>query len=187
MTKSFRRKNINLSVLFLFAFTCLILAGCSKSDDQKRFEEEALRAPQNITETGPGGKIIENKEDPDDWRISPMYQSLIFIGEPRTLLPNPNPVGYNDRIILELYLGSIETLSSITIFAFDSMSQNTGLNITRSDLSSSNFISIEILGQDIAGGFGGSNASGLYRILISDGRNNIITYGDVQIGRQGTP
>lgn len=164
-----------------------LLIACSKSDDQKRFEQEALGVPENITETDAAGKVIENRKDPDDWRVSPMYQSLITIGEPYTQLPYPNPIGYNENVNLDIYLGSVGTLSRIEIIALDSLNQSSGLNITRSNLSSPSLINIKIMGSQISGSPGGSQASGLYRLLVYDGRNNLITYGDIRIGQPGTP
>src|SRR5699024_5905249 len=85
-------RNINLLtpiILSIFAKHCLrpsalifiILLGisCSKSDDQRRFEEEALRPPQHITETNAAGDTT-GTVDKDDWRIGPMFQGRISIG-----------------------------------------------------------------------------------------------------------
>ncbi len=55
----------------------LITAGCAKSDDQKEFEDQAFRTPQNYTTTDANGRV-EN-DDPDDWRISPLYQLRVSI------------------------------------------------------------------------------------------------------------
>ncbi|WP_372638952.1 hypothetical protein [Fodinibius sp.] len=183
MPKSFIQQKLLVRSSALFFLSAIICMGaaCSKSDDQKRFEEQALRLPENITETNASGQKIEDKEDPDDWRISPMYQSLITIGKPYTQLPHPNPVGYNDRLILEIYLNNIETLSSIEVFALNPENQRTTLIAAQTDLSSPSLISMQMDGQHIAGSPGGSNASGLYRILIYDDRNNLITYGDIRV------
>lgn len=176
-------KKIIIPALFLFVSTAFILAGCSKSDDQKEFEQEAMRPPQNITETDASGEIIDNERDPDDWRISPMYQSLITIGQPYTQLPHPNPVLYNQNLTLEIRIGSVETLSSIKVLAVDSLGQNTtGPPIAeRNNLSSSFSLNIPLSGQLISGSSGGSQTTNLYRIFIYDGRNNLISYGDVRV------
>ena|SRR5690625_4078039 len=108
-----------------------------------------------------------------------MYQSLIVIGQPLTLLPHPNPVHYNGRLTLELYLRGVETLSGIEIHTVDSLSRVSGPIASQSNFSS--LVSFDIAGSVIAGASGGDRASGLYRILIFDNRQNIISYGDVRV------
>ena len=178
--KSFTRKCVFSHSLALFLLGPCLLLSCSKSDDQRTFEQEALRAPQNITETS-GDPSDEGRTDSDDWRISPMYQGLIAIGQPYTRFPYPNPLHYNDRLILELYLRGVETLSGIEIHAVDSLRHISGPIASQNGLSSTSLVSFDISGSAIAGASGGDHSSGLYRILIFDSRQNIISYGDVRV------
>ncbi|MCW9705827.1 hypothetical protein [Fodinibius salsisoli] len=176
------RTKIILPALFLCIFGALILTGCSKSDDQKKFENEAFKPPNKYTETLQDGSI--KNEDPDDWRISPRYSGLITIGEPLTELPHPNPVLFNSRLTIDIYLRSIETLSAIEIYLLDLESSSNPLRPLdqRTVSSGQSQTTFTLSGELISGSTGGSDADDLYRILIyDDGRRNLITYGDVKV------
>lgn len=157
--------------------------GCSKSDDQREFENQSLQEPSRFTESPSEGEITN--EDPDDWRISPMYQGLINIGTGLSSFepPYPNPLDYNQDLNINIYLSNIDNLDRIEVYAFEFVSDAGKAPITvRDDISSPSLISLRLNGQEISGKSGGSQADGLYRIRILDGNLNVITYGDVRIG-----
>lgn len=189
MLKSFTRKFPFVCYIVLVLLGTSFLLSCSKSDDQKKFEQEALRPPQNITETDVHGDIIENQTDPDDWRISPRYSGLITIGEPLTQLPHPNPVLFNQQLTLQIDLKTIQNLSRIEVYVLELDASNPLVLLAQQTIASTpTLIEFNLGGQLISGSTGGSDAEGLYRILIyDDGRRNLITYGDIQIGQSGTP
>jgi hypothetical protein len=174
------RTHFILYLFFLFCTGCLLVAGCSKSDDQRDFENHALSEPDKITETENSGDIV--KTDPDDWRISPMYQGLISIGTPDNQPPYPNPLSFNQELTINIYIRSIETLNRLEVYSFELPSQaNSPAIAIREDISSPSLETITLSGQLISGSSGGSQAAGLYRILIYDGEQNLITYGDIEI------
>lgn len=176
-------KNFLLHIFFLLFTGCLVLAGCSKSDDQREFENQAHSEPEGITETGSNGNI-ENT-DPDDWQISPMYRGLITIGTPDEQPPYPNPLSFNTELTIEIYIRTIETLNRIEVNSFELPDQaNSPIITVRENISSPTLETIILSGQQISGSTGGSQASGLYRVLIWDGQQNLITYGDIQIGTE---
>lgn len=173
--------SLYLPIFFLAGF--LIIVGCSKNDDQRDFENQALSSqPEGITHTK-NAEIIEGKTDPDDWRISPTYSGLIRVEVPA----HPNPAAYNsNNIQIDLYIiSNLERTNSIEVWAFKNPGRNNiyGPLYIEDDLSStSSFISIPLTGELIAGSNGGSAASDIYRILIFDeNQRNLITYGDIQI------
>lgn len=174
--------NYSASYIFFLLFVgCLLMASCSKSDDQRDFESRALSEPNRITETDNNGNIVNS--DPDDWQIGPMYQGLISIGTPDNQPPYPNPLSFNQELTINIYIRSIETLSRIEIYSFEFPSEaNSPAIAIRENISSPSLETISLSGQLISGTSGGSQAAGLYRILIYDGEQNLITYGDVQIG-----
>lgn len=159
----------------------LVVGGCSKSDDQRDFENKALTVPSGITETNSNGEIVGNI-DQSDWQISPMYSQLIEINSELATLPHPNPLPYNGTLTIELFFRGQDPVSAIVVRKFRMPSDNTYLQIAyrdQSDLTSShNTISIE--GSQIAEN-SGDNARTLYRILIYDGKQNLISYGDIKI------
>lgn len=165
--------------LFSVLIAGCLLASCSKSDDQRQFENEALRIPQNITETDDQGNIVN--EDPDDWRVGPMYRGLIDIGSTDFEAPYPNPLGYNQNITIWINFNVSEPVNAIEIRKFRSPSDPSypQLRLLQNDqLIRNNIITIE--GQLIAES-ASDEARGLYRIMIYDGNQNLISYGDVRI------
>lgn len=172
-----------LTIFFLAGF--LIFAGCSKSDDQREFENQSLSAPSDYTVTTTQGEITSN--DADDWRISPMYRGLINIGtgigsfEP----PYPNPMDYNQDLNIFIKLNSVDNINSIEVYSFEFVSNAGKPPIdVRSNISSPSLVTIQISGDRISGKSGGSQANGLYRIRILDGDRNVITYGDIKVGQE---
>lgn len=167
-------------ILILFVLSAS-LGACSKSDDQRKFEQEARSDPNGYTETDSQGEVLS--EDPDDWRISPMYRGLITIGEgiSDSQPPYPNPLPLNQDLTLNLYINDIETLSRFEIYTFRPPSGLSGPIYREDDISSPTLLSPNLSGEFIANSSSGSQASGLYRILIYDGRRNIISYGDIRI------
>ena len=177
----FMRKQLFI-YLILIATAGFLLVGCSKSNDQREFENQALQQPQGFTETGPNGDIINT--DPDDWRVGPMYRGLVSIGTPDNQPPYPNPLAFNQDLTINIYIRSIETLSRLEIYSFRQPSQTNAAIAVRDNLSSPTLETFTLGGALISGSTGGSQAEGLYRILIYDGQQNLITYGDIKIGQQ---
>lgn len=174
-------KITSYSLLFIL-WGFLAIAGCSKSDAQRKFENEALTTPKGITKTDANGNISDTTTDPDDWRISPMYKGLISIGLPGdNQPPYPNPVNYNSSFTVQLSFNTTDPVNAIDIRSFRYPSDNQFLQIQyiqQDELSTFNTFTIQA--KNVAIGQG-SSASGLYRLLIYDGNQNLITYGDIKI------
>ncbi|SMO75013.1 hypothetical protein [Fodinibius sediminis] len=165
----------------LLSWGTLAMTGCSKSDDQQQFEQEAHRLPENITRTDAAGHIENEVTDPDDWRISPMYQGHISLGSLGEFQPPfPNPVDLNSSLNIQIYQRSPDRFNALHIQKIDSLGNTGSVHYFDSNTINSTFNDLSISGDLIAGGQG-SSASGLYRILLYDGRNNLITYGDIRV------
>ncbi|MDZ7771861.1 MAG: hypothetical protein U5K31_03860 [Balneolaceae bacterium] len=160
----------------------LLLAGCTKSEDQRRFEREATTPPSNYTARNAQGHLVNEQEDPDDWRIGPMFSGILEV----EISAFPNPVSPNQqvRILLQITTSTgMGSLSGLDVYAF----RETFDNITTSLYYRS--------GSEIEPGLhtitlsadqfhrSGVGVSSLYRILIYDDsmQGNLITYGDVQV------
>ena len=168
-------------VLFLFAFVALLYTGCSKSDDQRQFEREALVTDNNITRTTNNGDVDSLETDPNDWRIGPMYQGLINIGnfsEPQP--PFPNPVGFNSTLHIYLTQLTPDEVNILEIYKLTEFNDRQVVKLYDEFEINSTFNDLRIPAHLIADGEG-SGANGTYRILIYDGRGNLITYGDVEV------
>ncbi len=170
------------TVVYLFITVILLLAGCSKSDDQRRFENEAHSIPDGITEMGTDGERTENGEiDPDDWKISPVYSGQLEVDTPA--FPNPVPLNSNLQIHISINF-SPDNLSRIEVFAFKQPDQQpTHIGNFEHQGLTIGLIDINLNAQSIIGSSDtGHSPSDKYRILIyDDNQRNLITYGDVQI------
>jgi hypothetical protein len=158
----------------------LLLSGCAKTDEQRDFENEATQnEPDNITETDPNGNI--SSVDETDWQISPYYQGQISLGVANSQPPYPNPVNYNSTLYLQINLNVSNVVNRIEIYSFrlpEPVNHNWVTTFEQSEISTYNLFNISAASIATAEG---ETASGLYRLLIYDGQQNLITYGDIRI------
>lgn len=167
-------KKVSFCFYILLLVPLLLSTGCSKSDDQRRFEDQAQAEPQGITETSGSGEST-GQPDPDDWRIAPMYSGLIHIEVPAY----PNPVNFNSNLRIDIDIRGPEVLSRLEVYSFEYPGQ---LHGPLSVLDNPTYLqTVSINAEAIANSSGGSGASGLYRLLLYDGRENLISYGDVRV------
>ncbi len=159
-----------LILSFLMAFLFLS-SGCNQNSDQREFEKAAFSEPTGITETNERGDIIGN-EDPDDWRIAPFFQGDIELITP----PFPNPVQSNDRLTINIHVNFIDRISGIYIrvYHFGSIEP-----VDQREQVTTGTTTFTIDPRIIAGGR--PNPAGLYRLIIQDETQNVITYGDIEI------
>jgi hypothetical protein len=156
-------------LLLLLSF---FLVYCNPNDAQQEFERQAYAAAANITPTDFNGNTTGETDD-DDWRISPFYAGLARINP---LFPNPVPYGNTGTLEIfmngtpyttVLVLGFIDIRNEWVQVAFQDdvtdFSQNTLL------------VNPEIFGSNV------DNARGTYRLILLDGNQRVITYGDVII------
>lgn len=158
-----------LYLLMLFA-----VQGCTQNDDQQEFEREAFNRPENFTETRDNGEIVDGKEDPDDWRISPFYQGTLSIDP-----PFPNPVLSTERVTLILLVTGVDAVNGFRVFVlYDETNYVPIYEEFRSPLPPGvNTVTLDA--RSIARFE--ENPEGLYRLIIEDLRGNVISYGDVKI------
>ncbi|WP_138429139.1 hypothetical protein [Fodinibius saliphilus] len=159
----------------------LILINCSKSDDQRKFEDKALATPDGITHTNTSGKVVGSVDD-RDWNISPMYGGLLQIKSNITDYPHPNPLGYNQNLTLQIKSNASDVIDGIKIYKFRFPgNSNYPLikELSNNDLSSA-VTTVSIDGALIAEN-SSSDARTTYRLMIYDNNENLISYGDIQI------
>lgn len=153
--------------------SCFFTA-CSQNDDQKEFEQKAFSEAEGYTETDPNnGKIIN--EDPDDWRISPFYQGLVRI-EPAY----PNPAGSSDRINLYIHSNGIESVSDLSVIVYYGYSSS-GSEMLLDEYSGELRGSMNFNFQGSLVAQHTESPQGTYRVIIVDGNENVVSYGDIQI------
>ena len=158
-------------LLVLFA-AALAGSSCGAFDNeaQEAFEFAAFQAvPDAFTETTASGEVV--RSDPNDWRVGPA-----FVGRVQVLSPlYPNPASRSDRIVLSMYTdGVVGGMALYTINARGDLL----LLAERADATAPGIYELEAFGSEAAGG----GASGLYRLVVLDGAQRVLTYGDVSIG-----
>jgi len=161
-----------------FLLISLLCVACSQSDAQREFENQAFRTPQNITETTPNGEPADGGDvDPDDWRIGPDYRGLVEVGKPAY----PNPLLIDDFLFIELDFGFESRIRGIRVFAFS----DPNVNIQQVDEITRELSTIETLriSPSLFAGSTGVGLASLYRIVITDLNENVLTYGDVEVQR----
>ncbi|MDZ7692748.1 MAG: hypothetical protein U5K69_16755 [Balneolaceae bacterium] len=170
-------KNTRHTASAALAVLLLVIIGCSKSDDQKEFENQAYSPPEGYTAMSANAQELD-QSDPDDWRISPMYQGLLSI----VSKAYPNPVFINSTSRIQLNINYITNLSRIEAWVFQTSFQEDGRgpvdSISDSQISEGGVPVINLNPSSFPQNFRGDN---LYRILILDQSGNVITYGDIKV------
>ncbi len=156
------------------AVSMLMLTQCGTSDEaQRKFEQEAFRFPSGFTRTSESGDIIEI--DPDDWRVSPLYEAFV---EVTPAYPNPT-TGQNVNI--ELLITGLGAVNGLEIYFFDDRDNLRLLYFDERIPLPTGFTSLSINPIEFSESGTIAGALGLHRILIYDRRGNIITYGDIKV------
>lgn len=176
MRKSFKHSFNSPAGFLPVLLLCLVIQACTVNQDQEQFENEAFTLPSNFTPTDVHGDIDEERKDPDDWRIGPMFSGAVEILYPA----NPNPVTFNSHFEIELWFNSSDRISGLNVLAFRDNPEQPMFILEEpgSDIDNGVF-SIRLTPADFH--TEGVGTEPLYRILIFDANENLITYGDVKI------
>ncbi|KPQ00518.1 MAG: lipoprotein of unknown function DUF3359 [Bacteroidetes bacterium HLUCCA01] len=158
----------------LIVLTVIVSGGCTSNSDQEEFERQAFITPANITRTTAGGEVQQN--DPDDWRIAPMFQGFAEIIQP----PYPNPSA-GQRFTLEILVTGLESIFGLEIYTRTTFGRPVLIYTdSRRPLPPGlTDVLIEPAWLSASGTYSG--AIGLHRIFIYDASGNMITYGDLQV------
>lgn len=170
----------SLLIHALLICSSVLLFSCSKSDEQRQFENEALSPPftgitemtEHNCEQPEGGQT-----DPDDWRTSPNFAGHITI----QCEAYPNPVQYNQDFFIEIDLGYTDTVERMYFYVIN---PNTNVQSPIGSFMDLATIDRYQFNSDYFASSTGVSTSNVFRILIYDGRDNLISYGDVQVGGQ---
>jgi len=165
--------NLKISGTVLLLFLIFIF-GCSQNDAQREFEEQAFTFDDMITQTNGSGQIIDQNEDPDDWRTAPFFSGLVFV-DPIF----PNPVLTNDRLTLNILITGNDAVSGLRVFSYPGFSRP---RIVYDDVRRPlppGTISISLNPLDLTPN--PESPQGVYRLVLLDANENVISYGDVRI------
>lgn len=152
----------------------VLITACSQNSAQNDFEREAFSPPSEITRTNGNGEVDENHIDENDWRIAPFFSGLVFTVSPAF----PNPVLTNDHITLNMSLVGINDIQRILVYALSNYVQAERIVADYPGPILSNVI-ITINASQVVDN--PQDPQGVYRLVATDERGNVITYGDVKI------
>lgn len=164
---------------YLFSHIVLIsvvfmLISCDDSDDQRKFEQEAMAEPSGFTETDATGEVIQ--EDPDDWRIGPMFGTTVDVQDPA--FPNPSE---GDDITINIYILSNNAVDGLLVYYRNENGYFRQLYRDPTSPLMPGIKQIRFDPIDLSPTSTLDGARGLHRIFVFDGNENLITYGDVKI------
>ena len=158
-------------------FSLLVLgltAGCDTGlgEAQRIFEDQAfLGAAEGITEIRlvDGGGVTDFT-DPDDWRTGPIFGTRAMVLTP----PTPNPVGVSEGFSILVDFdepGQLElrVRNSAGDFPF-----RPGFEFQQPG---GGFRTLTLTGGELSNG-----NPGLYRVVVLDALQRVVTYGDVRVG-----
>ncbi len=163
--------NNHLKKLLILAPVLFLGWSCTNDDAQSKFEIQAYSEPANYTETNFQGDIVRN--DTDDWRISPLYQGLASV-QPIF----PNPVQFGTNVTLEIDIKGAPASSSIEVGYLNQSNQ--WIFLQQQDLQN-DFELLTFLINTRQFGSSLSQAQGIKRMLVFDGNQRLISYGDILI------
>ncbi len=160
-----------LLIPYFFLPLGLLLGSCQQDSAQQQYEAEAYGPIEGYTETDLQQNILS--EDKKDWQVSPYYEGLIQI------LPLfPNPISYGGTAYLEMTLNGAPVQSYVELGYLNFNNQWIPL---QQEIVSSEFELITFVIDSRNFGSSAELARGLHRLLLYDGNQRLITYGDIFI------
>lgn len=168
-------KSFNSIPAIFISLIVFSIVSCNQSDEQRQFEREAISLPENITETTDNGAIVEGREDPDDWRIAPYFQGVVYVDP----VPFPNPLLTNQRLNLNIFVTGVDGVAGLRVLVLYNENSIRPLYESSTSPLPTGLTSISLAAGDIARF--DDNPEGLYRIIVEDRNEVVITYGDVRI------
>lgn len=164
----------SLLPVFLLCGLLVTSMGCDNQAAQEDFIDEASALPEGITKILDADFVNADdgicSEDPDDWRISPVYAGVVFVDRPAF----PNPVtGSSQGTIVIRVLQPNRVQGGFILTAFGD--GNVPIELARiPDASLDNFYDIRFSPSLLS-------VNGLHRLFLFDSLGELITYGDIEL------
>ncbi len=154
------------------SLACVLLvvwASCDTQDLQHEFEAQAFAPAAGYTQTTETGETISTDED--DWRTAPAYQTRIEI-DPAF----PNPPGTSAVVTVPVKVRDFDAVQGgLELVHFDSNRIARRLDNIRSARSPGAYVfkfTPSLIGK-----------TGLVRVFVVDPLGELVSYGDLQLGR----
>ena len=163
--------NKRLLIPFILLLLGLLLTTCQQDSAQQQYEAEAYGPIEGYTQTDLQQNVLS--QDKKDWQVSPYYQGLI-----RILPLFPNPISYGGTAYLEMTLNGAPIQSYVELGYLNFNNQWIPL---QQETVSSEFELVTFVIDSRNFGSSAELARGLHRLLLYDGNQRLITYGDIFI------
>lgn len=150
------------------ACLCFVALGCGANSEGEGFRERASAPPSGIVETDGEGRIVSQPADDRDWETAPAYRGVLIF-EPAY----PNPATTSDEIRIPV---NVRTFGSVQGGLYIERIRD-GVLTRMADHPEVAEPGFYVLQFDAAL----FNTSGLYRVFVTDGRGEIVSYGDIRI------
>ena len=144
---------------------------CTQDDAQQQFEAEAYQPANGYTKTDLQQNILET--DKQDWRVSPFYEGLLHV---LPLFPNPSNYGGTAYIEITLNGAPIQSYLELGYLNF-----NLRWVPLQQEIVTSEFELVTFVIDTRNFGSNAELARGLHRLLLYDGNQRLITFGDLLI------
>lgn len=159
----------------LALLTALALPACDSAggEDQQRFEDAALlTVPSGFTRTDEAGAVVE--ADASDWQVGPAFGARVRVLQ----VPFPNPAGADDVVSFTVDVDGLQGGLALYRLRADGVFEPFGTPETAyPDASRPGFYTFRFFGSEATA----AGVPGLYRLLLLNGRDRVVTYGDVRI------
>ena len=156
-----------------FGFALLaVLAACDtvSVEEQRFFEDQAFAtAPAGFTETSEGGAVVS--EDADDWRIGPGYQGRVQTVQ----VPYPNPLPFRETGVYQVNVVA-GVAGGLALYRLDAGGRLRLVGRPCDDAVASTICTFTFQGSEVSP----VGDEGLVRLVLLDGQNGVVSYGDVQ-------
>jgi len=155
----------------------LTLGSCDTLQQQNDFRIAALAPPSGFTRTDEAGNTL-GTADPDDWRIAPIYGPAATTSiDVRPLYPNPTN-GSAVTLVINVRTGGV--VGGLRVDGYREREGQLPARFTlafEADARPGLYAITLIPAQEPAFTLGG----GLRRIVVYDGQNDVVTYGDLML------
>lgn len=170
---TYQRRRLHLLTCCILVF--ILIAGCGQNRDQRDFENQAFNTPDGFTQTNASGQVEE--EDPDDWRIAPFFQGMVEVRP-----AYPNPVQTTGQISIDVEITGIESVSGLRVIVFHHVEEVVEPIFVDQRAPLPPGLTVVPINPVELGRFNNvESALGLHRVIVMDGSENIITYGDIMV------
>ena len=163
--------NKRLLIPFILLLLGLLLTSCQQDSAQQQYEAEAYGPIEGYTQTDLQQNVLS--QDKKDLQVSTYYQGLI-----RILPLFPNHISYGGTAYLEMTLNGAPIQSYVELGYLNFNNQWIPL---QQETVSSEFELVTFVIDSRNFGSSAELARGLHRLLLYDGNQRLITYGDIFI------